>query len=88
MYCTNLMMTYDDTTISNPTKEPMMPFLAFAGSFPELAAKMYMIPETISAIVTIVPMKNVAESTTSCTNNPTEVASSLSLTLFLIHKVS
>ena len=81
-------MTYDETTISNPTSEPMIPFFALAGSFPELDAKMNMIPDTISAIVTNVPIKKVAESTTSWTNNPTEVASPLFLTLFLIHKVS
>ena len=82
------MITYDETTMSNPTSEPMIPFFAFAGSFPELDAKINISPDTISATVTKVPMKNVAESTTSWTNNPTEVASPSFLTLFLIHKVS
>ena len=81
-------MTYDDTTMSNPTREPMIPFLAFVGSFPELDAKMNMSHETISATVTNVPMNMVAESTTSWTNNPTDVESPVSLVLFLIPKVS
>ncbi len=81
------MITYDETTISNPTSEPMMPFFALAGSFPELAAKMNMIPETTSAIVTSVPMKNVADSTMSWTKSPTDVESSVSLVLFLMPSV-
>ena len=81
-------MTYEETTISNPTSEPIIPFFALAGSFPELAAKININPETINATVTKVPMKNVAESTTSWTNSPTDVASSLSLTLFLMPRVS
>ena len=59
------MMTYDETTMSNPTSEPMIPFFASAGSFPELAAKINISPDTISATVTNVPIKNVAESTIS-----------------------
>jgi hypothetical protein len=43
----------------------MIQFFALAGSFPELAAKINIIPDTISAIVTSVPIKNVAESTIS-----------------------
>ena len=82
------MITYDDTTSNNPISEPTIPFFALAGSFPELAAKININHETISAIVTTVPIKNVAESTTSWTNNPTDVASSLSLTLFLMPRVS
>lgn len=74
--------------MSNPTSEPIIPFFALAGSFPELAAKININPETINATVTKVPMKKVAESTTSWTNNPTEVAWSLFLTLFLIPSVS
>lgn len=58
-------MTYDDTTISNPTSDPMIPFLALAGSFPELAAKINISPDTMSATVTNVPINMVAESTTS-----------------------
>ena len=81
-------MTYDDTTISNPTSDQMMPFLAASGLFPDEAANIYMIPDTTRAIVTTVPIKNVAESTTSWTNNPTDVGSSAFLTLFLIPKVS
>lgn len=88
MYCTSLMMTYDETTISNPTSEPTIHFFALAGSFPELAAKINMIPETTNAIVTNVPIKKVAESTISCTNTPTEVASPGFLTLCLIPRVS
>jgi len=82
------MMTYDDTTISNPTKEPIIPFLAASGLFPELAAIIYIMPETTNAMVTTVPIKKVAESTISWTNNPTDVGSSSFLTLFLIPKVS
>lgn len=81
------MITYDDTTMSKPTSEPMIPFFAFAGSLPELAAKIYMIPDTTKAAVTTVPMKKVAESTTSWTKSPTDVASLELLTLFLIHNV-
>ena len=81
-------MTYDETTMSNPTREPMIPFFALAGSFPELAAKINISPDTTSAIVTKVQIKNVAESTTSCTNNPTDVGSFSFLTLFLIPRVS
>lgn len=66
----------------------MIHFFALAGSFPELAARINMIPDTTSAMVTSVPMKNVAESTISWTNSPTDVASPSSLTLFLIHRVS
>ena len=61
--------------MSNPIKEPIIPFLALAGSLPELAAKMYISPDTISAIVTKVHIKNVAERTTSWTKRPTEVES-------------
>lgn len=82
------MMTYEETTTSNPTSEPMMPCLALAGSFPELAAKIYMMPDTTSAMVTRVPMKKVADNTISWTKSPTDVASSLSLTLFLMPRVS
>ena len=81
-------MTYDETTTSNPSREPIIPFFASAGSFHELAAKIYISPETINATVTKVPIKNVAESTMSCTKSPTEVASPSFLTLFLIHNVS
>jgi len=59
------MMTYDDTTMSNPTREPMIPFFAFAGSFPELAAKINISPDTTSAMVISVQIKNVAERTMS-----------------------
>ena len=82
------MMTYDDTTISNPISDPVIPFFASAGSFPELAAKININHDTISAIVTNVPINMVADSTMSCTNNPTEVASHSFLTLFLIPRVS
>ena len=82
------MITYDDTTSNSPISEPTIPFFALAGSFPELAAKININHETISATVTTVPIKNVAESTISCTNNPTEVASHSSLTVFLIPSVS
>ena len=82
------MMTYEETTMSNPTSEPIIPFFALAGSLPELAAKINISPETTSATVTNVPIKNVAESTISCTNNPTDVGSQVFLTLFLIPSVS
>jgi len=81
------MMTYDETTMSNPTSEPMIPFFALAGSFPELAAKINIIPDTMSATVTNVPIKNVAESMTSCTKSPTDVGSVSFLTLFLMPSV-
>ncbi len=84
----SLMITYDETTSNNHTSEPTIPFFALAGSFPEPAAKIYINHETINAIVTTVPIKNVAESIISCTNNPTEVASPSSLTVFLIPSVS
>ena len=50
-------MTYDETTSSNPTREPIIHFFALAGSLPELAAKINMIHETMSAIVITVQMK-------------------------------
>ena len=81
-------MTYDDTTISNPTSDQMMPFLAASGLLPDDAAKIYIMPDITRAIVTTVPIKNVAESTTSWTNNPTDVGSSSFLTLFLMPSVS
>ena len=81
-------MTYDETTINNPINEPIIPFFALAGSFPELAAKINISPDTISATVTNVPIKNVADNTTSWTKSPTDVGSHSFLTLFLIHKVS
>ena len=82
------MITYEETTMSNPTREPIIPFFALAGSFPEPAAKIYMSPETTSATVTNVPINIVAESTTSWTKSPTDVGSSLFLMLFLMPKVS
>jgi hypothetical protein len=66
----------------------MIHFFASAGSLPELAAKINIIHETINAIVTSVPIKNVAESTTSWTKSHTEVESHVSLTLFLIPSIS
>ena len=74
--------------MSNPTSEPMIPFFALAGSFPELDAKININPDTIRATVTNVPIKKVAESITSWTNNPTEVGSSSFCTLCLIPSVS
>lgn len=74
--------------MSNPRSDPIIPFLASAGSFPELAAKMYISPDTMRATVTKVPIKNVAESMISWTNNPTEVGSPEFLTLFLMPRVS
>lgn len=82
------MMTYDDTTMSNPTREPIIPFFALAGSFPELAARINISPETIRATVTNVQINIVADSTTSWTKSPTDVASHGFLTLFLIPRVS
>ena len=81
-------MTYEDTTISRPTSDQIIHFFALAGSFPELAAKIYISPDTTRAIVTNVPIKNVAESTISCTKSPTDVGSHVFLTLCLIPKVS
>ena len=77
------MMMYEETTISKPISDHIIHFLALAGSLPELAAKIYMSPDTISAIVTTVPIKNVADKTISCTNIPTELVSH-----FLIPNVS
>ena len=82
------MMTYEDTTRSNPISEPIIPFFASAGSLPELAAKINISHDTISAIVTNVPINIVAESMMSWTKRPTEVGSHLSLTLFLMPSVS
>lgn len=82
------MMTYDETTMSKPISDPMIHFFALAGSFPELAAKININPDTTSAIVTSVPIKNVAESIMSWTKSPTDVGSPLFLTLFLIPNVS
>ena len=69
-------------------RDQVIPFLAVAGSFPVAPAKIYISPETISAIVTTVPMKNVADKIMSWTKSPTEVASPVALTLCLIPKVS
>jgi hypothetical protein len=66
----------------------MIHFLAPEGSLPEAAAKIYINPETIKAIVTTVQIKNVADRTISWTNKPTEVAVSVDLTLFLMPRVS
>lgn len=85
MYCTSLIIIYDETTMSNPRRDHIIHFLAFAGSFPELAAKINISPETISATVTNVPIKNVAESTISCTKSPTDVG--LSVIFCLMPKV-
>lgn len=82
------MMTYDETTISNPMSEFTIPFFALSGLFPELAAKMYISPETMSAIVTNVPINMVADNTMSCTKSPTDVGSLSFPTLFLIPRVS
>lgn len=82
------MMTYEETTRSNPMSDQIIPFFALLGSFPPLAAKINISPETISAIVTSVPINNVAESMTSWTKSPTDVGSPSSLTLFLIPRVS
>ena len=81
-------MIYDETTMSNPTREPIIPFFALAGSFPELAAKINISPDTISATVTKVPIKNVAESITSWTKRPTDVESHGFPTFFLMPRVS
>ena len=66
----------------------IMPFLASEGSLPEAAAKIYIRPETIKAIVTTVQIKNVADRTISWTNTHTEVASHSALTLSLMPRVS
>ena len=52
-------------TISNPIIEFLIQLFAEVGSFPFAPAIIYCIPEYISAIVSIVPIKNVAESNTS-----------------------
>ena len=82
------MMIYELATRISPMMEPVIPFLAALGSLPVAPAKIYMRPETISATVTIVPMKKVADKTISWINSPTEVGSPWSLTLFLILRVS
>lgn len=81
-------MTYEETTRSSPTSDQIIPFLALAGSLPELAAKIYIIPDTTNATVTIVPIKNVAERMMSWAKSPTDVASPSFLTLFLMPRVS
>lgn len=81
-------MTYEETTRSSPTSDQIIPFLALAGSLPELAAKIYIIPDTTNATVTIVPIKNVAERMMSWAKSPTDVASPGFLTLFLMPRVS
>lgn len=74
---------YEEATIISPIIDPMIPFLAFPGSLPELAAKIYINHDTTSAIVTTVPIKNVADNTTSWTKIPTEFVSH-----FLMPRVS
>jgi hypothetical protein len=82
------MMAYDDAMINNHSKEPIIPFCALAGSFPEAAANIYISPDTMRAIVTNVPINMVAERTTSWTKRPTDVASHGFLQMFLMPNVS
>lgn len=74
--------------MSSQISDPMIPFLAFAGSFPELAAKIYISPETMSATVTMVPIKTVEDNTISWTKSPTDVTSPAFLDTVLMPKVS
>ena len=74
--------------MTRPIMAQIIHSLAFLGSLPDAAAKMYMIQETINAIVTMVQIKNVADKTISWTNNPTEVGSHSFLTLFLMPRAS
>jgi len=77
MYWTTLIIEYEETTINSPIKEFLIPAFAFVGSFPVAPAKINIKPETTSAIVTIVHMKNVADNNISCTNNSGELASAI-----------
>ncbi len=83
MYCTILIIEYEQTTISNPMSEFLIHAFAFVGSFPVAQAKINIRPDTINVIVTTVPIKNVADNKISCTNNSGELASA---TLVLIPK--
>ena len=74
----------------SPISAPVIPFFALvaSSSLPHAAAKINISPDTISAIVTTVPIKNVAERTISWTNTDTDVASHFSLMLVLMPSVS
>lgn len=62
--------------------------LAFAGSFPDAAAKIYISHEIIIANVRMVQINVVAANMMSCTNIQTDVGSHSDLTEFLIQSVS
>jgi hypothetical protein len=83
IYCTILIIEYDETTISNHIIEFLIPAFAFVGSLPVAQAKINISPDTTRAIVTTVHIKNVADNNISCTNNSGELASAIS---FLIHR--
>lgn len=60
IYCTNLIIEYEQTTIRSPITEFLSQAFAFVGSLPDIPAKIYISPDTMIPIVTIVPIKNVA----------------------------
>ena len=62
--------------------------MAFAGSFPDAAAKIYISHEIIIANVRMVQINVVAANMMSCTNIQTDVGSHSDLTEFLIQSVS
>ena len=61
--------------MSRPMSALRSQFLAFIGSLPVAPANIHIRPETMIAIVTMVPINMVAERTTSWTKSPTEVGS-------------
>ena|GEM_PF-2816660 len=59
------MMKYEQATTISPMRDQVIHFFAVVGSLPLIPAKINISPETINAIVTIVPIKNVADKTIS-----------------------
>jgi len=81
-------MRYDDTTMSRPISALISQDFALVGSLPLAPAKIRIKPETMIAIVTMVPINIVAERTISCTKMPTDVGSPSFLTLVLMPSAS
>lgn len=82
------MIEYDRMTMTSHMNAFISQLLAFAGSLPEAASRMYIIQETIIAMVSMVHINVVAARMMSCTKSQTDVGSQASLTDFLIHSVS
>ena len=74
--------------MSRPISALMSQDFALVGSLPLAPAKIRIKPETMIAIVTMVPINIVAERTTSWTKMPTEVGSFSFLTLVLMPSAS